>query len=412
MPLTKEQLRELRAMVEPIVSEAFTDSMREAVEKAIKGELREVRSGSYTDKILGGAHSGASARRATQLPHPAKVFARLGLIAATYQGDLTLARDMARVLDVEAEFKAAQSAGSGAGGGFLIADDMADDIIELLRPFSVMRRIGAIEVPIPRGTMRTPRIDVGVSSGYVAEGQAIPTSSLKTGQVVLTAKKLVTLSVLTNELGTFSADRGVYNVDEVIVGDMLGSMGQVEDQKFLRGTGSQAEPLGITLQVKSTHKFNANATISVANVVADLRTAMSKLGSADVPMRRPAWIWAPRTTNYLMTLLDANGHFVFRQEIEQGRLFRHRFFETNNIPTNLGAGSDESQIILLDAAEVMLGDVAEISVDRSDSATVKIDGVDTNLFETDRRAIRVRRWNDIRLRHDVGAVVIEQVKWA
>lgn len=409
MPLSKHQLGELRSMIQPIIDETIADSVREAIEQAIKGEMRSGPA-SYIDKVLG-QHISAGARRAKELPHAAKVFARLGLIAATYQGDRALALDMAKVLDIEGEYKSAMSAGSGVGGGFLLADDMADDIIELLRPYSVMRRIGAIEVPIPRGTMRTPRIDVGVSSGYVAEGRAIPASALKTGQVVLVGRKLATLVVLSNELSTFSADVGVFNADQVILNDMLASMGQVEDDKFLRGSGAQAEPLGIVNQVASTNKFNANATINVANVVADLGKAITKLRTANVKFVRPVWIFSGRTEVFLQTLLDSNNNFVFRSEIENGRLLRWPFHSTENIPSNLGAGTDESLIILADASEIMLGDVNGISVDRSDSATVKIDGVDTNLFETDRRAIRVRRWNDIQLRHEVGIAVIEQVKW-
>ena len=114
-----------------------------------------------------------------------------------------------------------------------------------------------------------------------------------------------------------------------------------------------------------------------------------------------------RTTNFLMTLLDTNGHFVFRNEIEQGRLFRWPYFESNNIPSNLGSGTDESLIILADMAEVVVGDVASVEIARSDSAT--INGI--NLFERDQQAIRLRQWNDVVLRHDVGIAVMEAVKW-
>ena len=87
------------------------------------------------------------------------------------------------------------------------------------------------------------------------------------------------------------------------------------------------------------------------------------------------------------------------------------FFQTNNIPTNLGGGSDEALVILVDASEVVIGDVEALGVDRSDSAVIKIDGTDTSLFESDMAAIRIRLWNDLILRHDVSAAVIEAVKW-
>lgn len=408
MPLSKQQLCELRAMIDPIIKEALSDSVEAAVEQAIKGEYSDR---SYLAKILGG--SGGRAAKG-DLARAAQVFARLGMVAA-FSHDTETARDMARVLDVSDEFatacKAAQTAGSAANGGLLIADDMAADVIPLLRPYSVTRRIGALEVSIPRGTKQTPKITSGVSSGYVGEGQSIPSSQLKTGAIVFTAHKLATLVVLSNEMRKFSADRGAFGAETVVFNDMMASIGQVEDDKFLFGTGTQNQPLGITLQVASGNKFNANGTINVTNVVADLQKAMTKLGNADIPMHRPAWIWAPRTTNYLMTLLDANGHFVFRAEVEQGRLFRWPYFESNNIPINLGAGSDESKVILVDAAQVMIGDVDEIDVARTDSATVTIDGQSQNLFERDMSALRIRRWNDILLRYSTAIAVIEAVKW-
>lgn len=405
--LTQRQREQVLAILKPLIDE----EIKNWTGPQIKEELRRLvatQPGSYTERILAGGRS----PRKSELPPAARVFARLGLIQAASQGDRSTALDLARALDVEGEYKSALSAGSAEGGGLLLVDDPADEVIELLRPMSVMRQIGARTVPIPRGMKSTPRIDVGVTSGYVAEGEAIPTSELKTGAVILTAKKLATLVVFTNELLQFGTgvDLAV-NVDQIVLDDMLASIGETEDTKFLFGSGSQAEPLGVTNQVAAANKFDANATVNVANVVEDLSKAITVLRTANVKFRRPAWIFSGRTEVFLQTLLNANGQFVFRQEVENGKLLRWPFFATENIPNDLGAGSDESLIILVDASEVMLGDVSQVSVDRSAQATVKIDGQDVNLFETDRSAIRVRTWNDLRLRHDVGAAVIEKVKW-
>ncbi|MCH7503239.1 MAG: phage major capsid protein [Proteobacteria bacterium] len=329
---------------------------------------------------------------------------------AASQGDRGQALEMAHRLDIKTEYEKALSAGSLAGGGALLTGDTATEVIELLRSVSIIRQIGARQVAIPRGTMRTPRIDVGTTAGYVAEGQAIPTTDLKTGAVMLVARKLASLAVMTNELLQFSGD-GAPDADVIVLDDLLDAIGQEENRAFLFGSGSVNEPLGITNAVAASHKFDANATVNVANVVADLGTAISTLRSANIRFRQPAWIFSGRTETFLMTLLNSNGNFVFRQEIENGRLLRWPFFSTESIPNDLGGGSDESLIILTDASEIMLGDVDQVAVDRSGAATVSIDGADVNLFETDRAAIRVRTWNDLVMRHDTGLVVIESVKW-
>lgn len=102
----------------------------------------------------------------------------------------------------------------------------------------------------------------------------------------------------------------------------------------------------------------------------------------------------------------SNGSALFVEKID-GR----RFFETNNIPNNLGGGTNESLVILVDASEIVMGDVQQVSVDRTNTATVQNDGVDTSLFEHDIVTIRLRQWNDLILRHDVSTAVIEAVKW-
>jgi len=405
MTLTPKQRANLRAQIQPLIA----DEVRSACEAAIQQHLKHTpATPSYTDQILAGSRGTPPTTRRGQLPKGAKVFARLGLATALGRGDSMATREAARTLEIEDEYQKAQSAGSAEGGGLLIADDLADDIIELLRPVSVVRRIGAREIEIPRGSKRTPKISVGVASGYSGENQAIPASDLQLGQVVLLARKLATLVVLSNELAQFGTDA---DIDTVIVDDMLASIGQTEDDKFLRGEGTEHEPKGIVNWADAANKFDANATVNVANTVADLTTAMNNLTNADVPMRRPVWIWAPRTSNFLRTLLNADGQFVFRSEIDQGRLFGWPIHETNNIPINLGAGNDESLIIATDASEVMLGDVRQVSIDRSDQATVTLDGTLTSLFETDRAAVRVRQWNDLALRHAVSASVIEAVTW-
>ena len=143
-----------------------------------------------------------------------------------------------------------------------------------------------------------------------------------------------------------------------------------------------------------------------------LRKAEELLLSADVPMRSPVWIMSPRSRLFLRDLRDTEDRGVFGDEMRQsGTINGRRFFETNNIANNLGGGSDESLVILVDASEVVIGDVQQVSVDRTNTATVQIDGVDTSLFEHDMSAIRLRQWNDLILRHDVSASVIEAVRW-
>ena len=150
----------------------------------------------------------------------------------------------------------------------------------------------------------------------------------------------------------------------------------------------------------------------MTEVQADLQKVERLLLSADVPMRTPTWIMSPRSRLFLRDLRDTQDRGVFGDEMRQSRTINGiPYFTTNNVPNDLGSGTNESKVILVDASEIVIGDVPQVSVDRSKDATVKIDGVDTNLFEHDMSAIRLRMWNDLILRHDVSAAVIEAVKW-
>lgn len=406
--MNKQQMERLRRFLAPMIRDGLQPAVEEEIDKLVKEASDSPNS--YSNQILN-ARSDGRVRGRRELPEAARVFARLSLVAGLGNRDRATEMDLAKTLDVDSHYKAAQSAGSAEGGGLLIIDDMASQIIELLRPFSVVRRIGARSVGIPRGQLRTPKLTAGVSSSYLKEGASIPASKIKIGQISLQARKLATLVAFTNELRSFTGG----DIDSILLDDMLSSIGTTEDVAFLFGTGTESEPRGITEWAVAANKFDATqagASATLTEVQADLRQAEESLLSADVPMRSPVWIMSPRSRLFLRDLRDTEDRGVFGDEMRQsGTINGIRFFQTNNIPNNLGAGTNESLVILVDASEVVIGDVEMLGVDRSDSAVIKIDGTDTSLFESDMSAVRLRQFNDLVLRHDVSAAVIEAVTW-
>ncbi|MCH7537549.1 MAG: phage major capsid protein, partial [Proteobacteria bacterium] len=368
--LTAKQKADLRKLLAPLIQDALKDGLAPAIRSEIGRMSDEDRNPSYTQRILNG-RAGHGRGRQQDMSEAARVFARLGLCALMGGGDHARELEVSRTLDIESHYKAAQSAGSAEGGGLLILDDMANEVIELLSPFSVVRQIGARSVSIPRGSLRTPKITSGVSSGYVGEGQAIPSSQMKTGQISLQARKLASLVVLTSELGAFAVD-----IDAILLDDMLSSIGKTEDIAFLFGSGTENEPRGIADWAIDANVFNATqagGTATLTEVQTDLRKAEDLLLSADVPMRTPVWIMSPRSRLFLRDLRDTQDKGIFGDEMRQSRTINGvPFFQTNNIPNNLGGGSNESVVILVDASEVIIGDVPQVSVDRTNAATVKI----------------------------------------
>jgi HK97 family phage major capsid protein len=73
----------------------------------------------------------------------------------------------------------------------------------------------------------------------------------------------------------------------------------------------------------------------------------------------------PRSKNHLITFRDSNGNLIYPEmRNERPTIHQHPVFMTNNIPTNLGAGSDETELYPVDASEVVLGEVKAIQICR------------------------------------------------
>ena len=144
---------------------------------------------------------------------------------------------------------------------------------------------------------------------------------------------------------------------------------------------------------------------------ADLRDAELKLRNANVPMRNPVWIMAPRSRLFLREVRDTDDRPVFKDEVNAGRLNNMTLEDTTNVPINLGGGSDESRVALIDFSEVFLGQVASVEIARSDAAMINVSGVSQSLFQRDRSAIRTIMRNDVQMRHRISGAVIEAVKW-
>ena len=404
MALNREQRARLRRQLGPIIQEALEEGVVPIIQEEVGRVLRSAQSGSgssYLDKALNGS------RCVDDLPK-GHAFARVIRAYMAAGGDVAQAADQAYQHGFgETVIKALES-GSAEGGGLLIPSPLADEVIELLRARSIVRRAGPRTITIPAGNLQFPRIDSGSTAAYVAEGAEIPVSELKTGAVNLLARKLAALTVISNDLLRFGVSQ---DVDGIILEDLLQAISTTEDVKMLFGKGVEAEPLGLFEQIDAANKFAANTTINLTNVQADLRDAELKLRNANVPMRNPVWIMAPRSRLFLREVRDTDDRPVFKDEVNAGRLNGMRLEDTTNVPIDLGAGSDESEVALIDFSEVFLGDVASVEIARSDAAMIVVGGVSQSLFQRDRSAIRTIMRNDVQMRHRVSGAVIQAVKW-
>lgn len=294
-----------------------------------------------------------------------------------------------------------------SAGGTLIGEDMSAEVIELLRPLATVRGSNPVVIPMPKGNITLPKITGGATASYAGESQNGPTSELNTGQLKLTFRKLITLVPISNDLLRFDS----YGADAIVRDDLISGMAQREDLAFLRGDGTEDTPKGFLSWAPTANKFNANATVNLDNVTSDLATAVLNLENANVRMIRPVWFMSPRSKMYLMKVRDGNGNYAFRDEMLRGTLWGFPFKSTTQIPSNLGGGTDESEVYLVDMADAVIGESTQIAIDASGDAAYHDGNNIQASFSRDETVIRAIAEHDFGMRHDASVTVIQAVKW-
>jgi HK97 family phage major capsid protein len=341
-------------------------------------------------------------------PEKGMITARIVRALAAAKGDPERAATWAKKNWNDSELVVkALAAGDATAGGYLVPPEYSTDLIELLKPQAVVRRLGAVTLPMDAGTMSIPKITGGATASYIGENTNIPKTEQTFGQITLTWKKLAALVPISNDLLRFSNP----NADSIVRDDLVSAMALREDLAFIRDDGTSNKPKGLLNWAPTENKFSANPTVNLANVTADLGKAVYLLKKNNVRFIRPGWIMSPRTENYLMTVRDANGNFAFRTEMLAGRLFGFPYGVTSQIPENLGVDGNESEVYLVDFADAVIGEATQLIIDASTEAAYH-DG--TNVvaaFSLDQTVIRVIAQHDFAMRHAESIAVIQAVKW-
>lgn len=135
----------------------------------------------------------------------------------------------------------AMSATSPSEGGYFIPEIYSQEIIELLRPLTIIGSLGARTISAPNGNVTIPKIKGGASAHYVGEKRKAPASKMTVGTKKLSVKKLITKVVVTNDLIRSNA----YGADRVVLDDALAAMAERKNAAVLNGKGTEFEPLGV-----------------------------------------------------------------------------------------------------------------------------------------------------------------------
>ena len=315
-----------------------------------------------------------------------------------------------------AEYQAkAMQSGTPVAGGFLVPETFSREIIDFLRPQSIVRAAMPRYLPMGPGTggmIKLSRVNEGSKAYYIGESVDIPKTELQFGQLTLVWKKLAALVPISNDLLRYSSP----GADGIVRDDVVQAMAQRENQTLLRGRGSNFAPKGLRYWASEGNVIEANGTVTLQNVTNDLSSAILALLNGNIPMVRPCWMMAPRTMIYLATLLTDIGHYAFRDEVLQGRLWGYPIKLSTEMPITLtksddNAVNDTSEIYFVDMADAVLGEAMAMTVDSSSEASYK-DGSDlTSAFSRDETVIRVMTEHDFVMRRRESIAILRDVRW-
>lgn len=341
----------------------------------------------------------------------------------------------------------ALSSAIGADGGFIVPPDFVNEIIELLRPETVVRSSNPRVMPMPRGTMTLPGQKTPATASYGAENARISVSQQTVDQIVASYKKLTGMVPVSNDLMRY-ADPAA---DAFIRDDLVEVLALREDLAFMFGDGTVSTPRGYTsfangwavanggtagtwsttaasvaavngtandpLLGKNGGNFvTSNLTPTLATVGQELGALINKLDTANVKAKGRTWLMNPRSKNYLMNVQNSLGVYVYRDEMLTGKLLGYPFKCSTQIPTNIwdvnASNKDCSFVMLSEMPESIILDSMslELAISREGSY-VAADGSTVNAFQNDQTLIRAIAEHDFQMRHDSGVAIAQFVRW-
>jgi|HubBroStandDraft_3_1064219.scaffolds.fasta_scaffold00005_44 HK97 family phage major capsid protein len=305
-----------------------------------------------------------------------------------------------------------------AEGGALIPQDFMADLIELLRAVTVVRGAGPTTVGMPMGNLTIPRLAGGATAGYQGELDDIALTQEAFDDVNLFAKKLTAMVPVSNDL----IRRAPIGVEEIVRDDLVQTIARREDLAFLRGDGAGKSPIGwrslcLPANLIALPAPAADEPARLTQVVDGLSSLMLRLVNGMSRMIRPHWFMAPTTLRYIATRRDSVGGFYYKDEVATGMIEGIPWSYTQQIPTNLGAGTNGSEIYLVDMADTLIGDTMNLQVDASDVAAywgTANDAGEANVvsaFQRDQTVFRVISEHDFNMRHLQSLAIATTTNW-
>ena len=336
-------------------------------------------------------------------------FTKYVMAVAAGKGDIDKALNWAKKNEFEEIEKALIISAESGTGHFLVPDEWASEIIELLRPEVTVRKLGAQTMTLVGGKMHIPAMVGGATAEYLGESADIGVTEPEFGEKILIGKKLAALVPVSNDL----LRKASYNVLNIVRNDLINAIAIREDKAFLYDVGNETPQITIK-GLKALATASSNVLSSLGSLGKDLAQAEDKLKAAHIRFVRPGIIMSPRTETFLKYYYEVlTGTYPYLEEMKNGTIFGYPYAVSFDIRTNLtiDTKNNGTELFFVDFNEVIIGDSDEMYIDVSTEASYKVSENLISAFSKDQTLIRVITENDMILRHDDAVVVISPLNW-
>lgn len=259
-----------------------------------------------------------------------------------------LLRAMVTGATTDAE-RRALAEGSDSAGGYTVPKTLSAQLIDNLRAASVCVRAGAQTVPLDSNKHSIAKVVADAVPAWRAENAALNESAPTFGQILFEPKSLAVLVKVSRELLDDSL-----NVGTALPAVLTAALAKELDRVALIGSGTAPEPRGIT----NTSGIGTTALGAALTSYAPLLVARTGLLTANVG-EPTAVIMHPRDEGTLSGLTDTTDQPLALPP----RLVGLPMLTSTQIPTDGGAGDDESKIIVGDFRKLLIGMREEIRIE-------------------------------------------------
>lgn len=406
-PVSEESIK---ALLDQIVGKAVAPAVEKALAEMIAKSAKdagEPTAARLIEKLMGGPTVKAEKTKKQKGCEAARFMRTL---AFSRKNGVGLVEAAKRLKSGDTVIKALE-AYDPSKGGFMIPEPVSDEIIEILRDRTVVMEAGPRVINMPYGNQSFTLQTASAIAFYVGDCAPVAPSTPLFGRLKLVAKKLRALVPICNDFLRFTDD----SADAFVRDDVVQVMSNRMDLAFLRGSGAQDQPKGLRFLASTAVDRtldSGNSTIDTINK--DLNAAKGRLLNAKIPMIKPTWFMSPRTFVFLSALQNALGieRYPTLQDAEP-KLLGYPVKWTTAIPDNLGGPGDESEIILADMDQIVVGIATELELSSSqDASYTEVNGTQRHGMQEDFTLIAATSEHDILDRRSGASItVITAIDW-